>query len=111
MVQVWSRQEDLFLPKQICKVPHALDSLHEWRACFVLPAGQLFSAIVTKALQGLPTLAAFDNNPDMADDTFLLIDRAVRYSPGVVFNPQMLPLIADAAMTGVLVQHRSPTQL
>lgn len=68
--------------------------------------GQLFSAIVTKALQGLPTLAAFDHNPDMADDTFLLIDRAVRYSPGVVFNPQMLPLIADAAMTGVLVQHR-----
>jgi hypothetical protein len=76
-----------------------------------MPAGQLFSAIVTKALQGLPTLAAFDHNPDMADDTFLLIDRAVRYSPGVVFNPQMLPLIADAAMTGVLVQHRWATQL
>lgn len=43
----------------------------------------------------------------MADDTFLLISRGVRYSPGVVFNPQMLPIIIDAAMTGVLVQHRS----
>ena len=70
-------------------------------------AGQLFSAIVTKALQGLQSLAAFDHNPDMADDTFLLIDRAIRYSPGVVFTSHMLPIIADAAMTGVLVQHRS----
>lgn len=43
----------------------------------------------------------------MADDTFLLISRGVRYSPGVVYNPQMLPIIVDAAMTGVLVQHRS----
>lgn len=74
-------------------------------------AGQLFSAIVTKALQGLQSLAAFDHNPDMADDTFLLIDRAIRYSPGVVFTSHMLPIIADAAMTGLLVQHRSHPHL
>ena len=51
-------------------------------------------------------LADFDNNPDMADDTFLLISRAIRYSPGVVLNAQMLPLILRASMAGLLVQHR-----
>ena len=45
----------------------------------------------------------------MADDTFLLVGRGVRYSPGVVFNTQMLPIIVDAAMTGLLVQHRQAT--
>lgn len=70
-------------------------------------AGQLFSTLVVQALQGLQQLAAYDNNPDMVDDTFLLISRGVRYSPGVVYNTHMLPIIVDAAMTGVLVQHRS----
>lgn len=70
-------------------------------------AGQLFSTLVVQALQGLQQLSGYDNNPDMADDTFLLISRGVRYSPGVVYNPQMLPIIVDAAMIGVLVQHRS----
>lgn len=69
-------------------------------------AGQLFSTLVIQALQGLQQLSAYDNNPDMADDTFLLIGRGVRYSPGVVFNAHMLPIIVDAAMSGVLVQHR-----
>ena len=68
-------------------------------------AGQLFAALVGQALQGLQQLSAFDRNPDMADDTFLLIHRAIRYSPSVVFNAHMLPIIVDAAMTGLLVQH------
>ncbi len=84
---------------------HSCKILTKRLLCYAF-AGQLFSAIATKALQGLPNLAAFDHNPDTADDTFLLIDRAIRYSPGVVFNSHMLPIIADAAMTGVLVQHR-----
>ena len=69
-------------------------------------SGQLFSALVTHALQGLQQLSAFDHNPDTADDTFLLIHRGIRYSPSVVINSHMLPIIVDAAMTGVLVQHR-----
>ena len=70
-------------------------------------AGQLFSTLVIQALQGLQQLSAYDDNPDMADDTFLLIGRGVRYCPGVVYNTHMLPVIVDAAMVGVLVQHRS----
>lgn len=73
---------------------------------FQAPLGQLFSTLVVQALQGLQQLSGYDNNPDMADDTFLLISRGVRYSPGVVYNPHMLPIIVDAAMIGVLVQHR-----
>ena len=72
--------------------------------CFV--AGQLFASIVGQALQGLQQLPDFGRQPDMADDTFLLISRAVRYSRGVVVNAHMLPLILQAAMAGVLVQHR-----
>ena len=75
---------------------------HCWHLC----AGQLFASIVKQALQGLQQLADFDNNPDMADDTFLLISRAIRYSPGVVLNAQMMPLILRASMAGLLVQHR-----
>ena len=69
-------------------------------------AGQLFASVVKQALQGLQQLSDFDNNPDMADDTFLLIGRGIRYSPGVVLNAQMLPLILQASMAGLLVQHR-----
>ena len=72
--------------------------------CFV--AGQLFASIVGQALQGLQQLSDFARQPDMADDTFLLISRAVRYSRGVVLNAHMLPLILQASMAGVLVQHR-----
>ena len=87
-------------------LPHPLtECIFNASACYV--AGQLFSTLVIQALQGLQQLSAYDDNPDMADDTFLLISRGVRYSPGVVYNTQMLPVIVDAAMTGVLVQHRS----
>ncbi len=36
----------------------------------------------------------------------MLISRAIRYSPGVVLNAQMLPLILQASMASLLVQHR-----
>ena len=82
------------------------DDIHRHRHTCCFTAGQLFASIVGQALRGLQQLADFDRQPDMADDTFLLISRAVRYSPGVVLNAHMLPLILQASMAGVLVQHR-----
>jgi len=59
-----------------------------------------------EALRSLQQLSDFDSNPDMADDTFLLISRAIRYSPGGgVLNAQMLPLILQASMASLLVEH------
>ena len=81
----------------ICSVPQ----------CQGLPCctGQLFASVVKQALRGLQQLSDFDSHPDMADGTYLLISRAIRYSPGVVLNAQMLPLILQASMASLLVQH------
>lgn len=73
---------------------------------YTLPLGQLITSLVQSALSMLRQLRDFEQNPDLADDVFLLISRACRYCPRIVMTQELLPLIMDAALAGLLVQHR-----
>lgn len=68
--------------------------------------GPMFARMMAGACSGLRTLAEISARPDVADDTFLLAGRALSYAPRIVMTPQLLPLLLDAALAGMLVQHR-----
>lgn len=72
----------------------------------VAVAGRLFERLVAAACERLQSLKDFSDEPDIADDTFLLAGRGLSYCPAVVLTPAVLPRLIQAATTGVLVQHR-----
>uniref|UniRef100_A0A1D2AEU2 Importin N-terminal domain-containing protein n=1 Tax=Auxenochlorella protothecoides TaxID=3075 RepID=A0A1D2AEU2_AUXPR len=66
----------------------------------------IFAALVAAACARLGSLAAVGASPDLADDTFLLAGRALAYCPGLALTPGTLARLCDAALAGLLVQHR-----
>jgi transportin-3 len=69
-------------------------------------AGALFQRLVGRSCAQLGSLAAVSADPDIADDTFLLAGRGLAYCPRIVLAPAVLPGLLDAALAGILVQHR-----
>jgi transportin-3 len=69
--------------------------------------GPMFAAMMVRACSVLRTLEDVTNAPDIADDTFLLAGRGLSYAPRLVLvSGPLLPALLDAALAGVLVQHR-----
>jgi transportin-3 len=68
--------------------------------------GGMLSRMLGEACAGLRTLAQFNEDPELADDTFLLVGRMLAYSPRLVLAPGPLGTLLDTALAGVLVQHR-----
>lgn len=69
--------------------------------------GPMFARMMVKACGALRTLQDVTNAPDIADDTFLLAGRGLNYAPRLVLTPgSLLPALLDAALAGILVQHR-----
>ncbi len=66
----------------------------------------MLSRMLTEACGGLRSLAAFNADPELADDTFLLVGRMLAYSPRLVLAPGPLATLLDTALAGMLVQHR-----
>lgn len=66
----------------------------------------MLSRMLSEACGGLRTLAQFNADPELADDTFLLVGRMLAYSPRLVLAPGPLATLLDTALAGVLVQHR-----
>lgn len=62
--------------------------------------------MVTFACQRLPSLPEFDAHPDDADDLFLLGYRGLAYAPETFLREDVLQLMLDTAVNGLLVQHR-----
>ena len=62
--------------------------------------------MVGKACERLRSLGDFRDEPDIADDMFLLAGRGLSYCPTIVLTPTSLPRLLDAATAGILVQHR-----
>ena len=58
------------------------------------------------ACEQLRSLKDVSDDPDIADDTFLLAGRGLSYCPAIVLTPVTLPRLLDAATAGILVQHR-----
>lgn len=54
----------------------------------------------------LRSLRDVSDHPDIADDTFLLAGRALSYAPRLLLTPQLLSVLLDTALAGLLVQHR-----
>ncbi len=54
----------------------------------------------------LRSLRDVSDHPDVADDTFLLAGRALSYAPRLLLTPQLLSVLLDTALAGLLVQHR-----
>ena len=71
---------------------------------------QLLSSLFADAAHALPTLSAFHTAPDVADDTFLMAERALKVMPASVFEPQALRALLAMATTGACVQHREACQ-
>ncbi len=71
----------------------------------------LFERLVGKACEQLRSLGDFRDEPDIADDMFLLAGRGLSYCPTIVLTPVSLPRLLDAATAGVLVQHRCAKNL
>ena len=52
-------------------------------------------------------LRQFSDEPDIADDTFLLAGRVLSYAPKLLLNtPALVSSLLDSAQAGILVQHR-----
>jgi len=69
--------------------------------------GMLFQAVVQEVLPHLSSLGAFSADPDLADDTFLLIGRAISYCPVYVYRDRaFLAALVDSSLHGLLVQQR-----
>ena len=70
-------------------------------------AGRLVKEMLKSSCRGLQRLQDFSNNPDVADDTFLLIGRVLSYSPQILYNDaELLATVLKSAQAGILVQHR-----
>ena len=89
----------------LCGFPHCA---HEHDMCC---AGQMLNGMLGKSCQMLQSLGDFVNNPDVADDSFLLAGRALHYSPRLVLHEPLLSALLDAATAGVLVQHKCACSL
>ncbi|GMH40699.1 hypothetical protein BSKO_08603 [Bryopsis sp. KO-2023] len=67
----------------------------------------MMTDLFTKACSRLRRLEDFNQNPCIADDTFLLAKRVLQYCPVVLIGvAQMVELLLDTACAGILVQHR-----
>lgn len=66
----------------------------------------MFSRMLACACSMLRSLRDVTERPDVADDTFLLAGRALSYAPRLLVTPQLLPVLLDSALAGLLVQHR-----
>lgn len=61
----------------------------------------LMLELLTKACEKLRVLDDFNENPCMADDTFLLAKRMLQYCPGVMLSmAQMVEVLLDTACAG-----------
>ena len=70
-------------------------------------AAELLGQLLELACQGLQKLQQFNEDPDVADDTFLLAARVLSYSPKLLLsNARLVGALLDAAAAGILVQHR-----
>lgn len=70
-------------------------------------AAELLGQLLERACQGLQRLRQFDEDPDIADDTFLLASRVLSYTPKLLLNnARLLAALLDSAQAGILVQHR-----
>ena len=59
-----------------------------------------------QACSKLATLQGFDEEPDIADDVFLLASSLLHQAPALFAELPVLPTLLDCATTGILVQHR-----
>lgn len=66
----------------------------------------MFSRMLGAACGMLRSLSDVGERPDVADDTFLLAGRALSYAPRLLMTPQLLAVLLDSALAGMLVQHR-----
>ena len=48
----------------------------------------------------------FDQQPDVADDLFLLGIKCLTYAPHLLLTPTNLPGMVNCALNGLLVQHK-----
>ncbi|PSC72289.1 transportin-3 isoform X1 [Micractinium conductrix] len=71
-----------------------------------LELGGMFGRMMGSACAMLRTLRDIGERPDIADDTFLLAGRALSYAPRLLITSQLLPVLLDSALAGLLVQHR-----
>ncbi|KAL4452442.1 hypothetical protein ABPG75_008104 [Micractinium tetrahymenae] len=71
-----------------------------------LELGGMFSRMLACACSMLRSLRDITERPDVTDDTFLLAGRALSYAPRLLITPQLLPVLLDSALAGLLVQHR-----
>lgn len=62
--------------------------------------------MLSSACGMLRSLRDVGERPDVADDTFLLAGRALSYAPRLLLTPQLLAVLLDSALAGLLVQHR-----
>ena len=69
-------------------------------------AGQLVQQVLAQACAQLATLQGFDEQPDLADDAFLLASSLLHQCPSLFAELPLLPTLLDCATTGILVQHR-----
>ena len=69
-------------------------------------AGQMLDGMLGKSCHMLQSLGDFVDNPDVADDSFLLAGRALHYSPRLVVHEPLLSALLDSATAGLLVQHK-----
>jgi transportin-3 len=70
----------------------------------------LLAGLLADACAALPTTRDFNAQPDVADDAFLLADRTLKLLPHVVFAPDTLGALLDAAAAGATVEHREACQ-
>lgn len=68
--------------------------------------GPMLGRMLLAACRGLGSLREVTARPDLADDTFLLASRGLSYAPRLVMVPELLPTLLNAALAGLLVQHR-----
>lgn len=66
----------------------------------------MFSRMMAGSCGMLRSLRDVSDHPDIADDTFLLAGRALSYAPRLLLTPQLLSVLLDTALAGLLVQHR-----
>jgi transportin-3 len=71
-----------------------------------LELGGMFSRMMAGSCAMLRHLRDVSDHPDIADDTFLLAGRALSYAPRLLLTPQLLSVLLDTALAGMLVQHR-----
>jgi hypothetical protein len=69
-------------------------------------AGELLQSLVVESCSQLRTTQEIEQNPALADDTFLLSSRALNYAPQSVFTAPLLAILLETAEKGILVQHR-----